>query len=133
MTFVLVCDKVIGSDDNEPLIHGFLVWDRDSDVHYFVIVEGFKDSVLSVRKMQLTSHLFQENFQHLLVFFNWQIRKTLSFFFAEHISHLVVEIGLFIFLLHFLPCLVEFSLLSIFVFGIVIQYEEICLRLESSY
>jgi hypothetical protein len=60
---------------------------------------------------------------------NWQIRKTLSFFFAEHISHLVVEIGLFIFLLHFLPCLVEFSLLSIFVFGIVIQWEKICLRL----
>ena len=129
MTFVLVCDKVIGSDDNEPL----LVWDRDSDVHYFVIVEGIKDSLLSVRKMQLTSHPFQEVYQHLLVSVNWQIRKTLSFFFAEHISHLVVEIGLFIFLLHFLPCLVEFSLLSIFVFGIVIQYEIICNRLESSY
>ena len=107
MTFVLVCDKVIGSDDNEPL----LVWDRDSDVHYFVIVEGFKDSVLSVRKMQLATHPFQEVFQHLLVFVNWQMRKTLSFFFAEHISHLVVEIGLYIF----------------------IQFEIICLRLESFY
>ena len=103
MTFVLVCDKVIGSDDNEPL----LVWDRDSDVHYFVIVEGIKDSLLSVRKMQLTTHPFQEFYQHLLVSVNWQIRKTRSFFFAEHISHLVVEIGLFIFLLLFLPCLVE--------------------------
>ena len=105
MTFVLVCDKVIGSDDNEPL----LVW--DSDVHYFFIVKGFKFSLLSVRKMQLTTHLFQEFYQHLLVSVNWQIRKTLSFFFVEHISHLVVEIGLYIF----------------------IQWDIIGLRLESFY
>ena len=107
MTFVLVCNKVIGGDDNEPL----LVWDRDSDVHYFVIVEGIKDSLLSVRKMQLFTHPFQEFYQHLLVSVNWQIRKTLSFFFVEHISHLVVEIGLYIF----------------------IQWEIIGLRLESFY
>ena len=105
MTFSLVRNKVIGSDDNEPL----LVW--DSDVHYFVIVEGIKDSLLSVRKMQLTTHLFQEFYQHLLVSVNWQIRKTLSFFFSEHISHLVVEIGLYIF----------------------IQFEIIGLRLKSFY
>lgn len=96
MTFVLVCNKVVGGNDNEPL----LVWDRDSDVHYFVIVEGIKDSsLLSVRKMQLTTNPFQEVYQHLLVSVNWQIRKTLSFFFAEHIFHLVVEIGLYIFFL----------------------------------
>ena len=93
MTFVLVCNEVIGGDDNKPL----LVW--DSDVHYFVIVEGIKDSLLSVRKMQLATHLFQEDFQHILVFVNSQIRKTLSFFFAEHFSYLVVEIGLYIFFL----------------------------------
>ena len=128
MTFVLVCNEVIGGDDNEPL----LVWDRDSDVHYFVIVECIKDPLLSVRKMQLTTLPLQEVYQLLLVSVNWQIRKTLSFFFAEHISHLVVEIGLFIFLWLLLTCLVEFSLLSIFVFGIVIRFEKIGYRLESS-
>ncbi len=87
MTFALVCDYVISSDDNEPL----LVW--DGDVHNPVIIEGIKVSLFSVLKMQTVTHPFQEVHQHLFVSVDWQTQKTLSFLFAEHITHLVVEIS----------------------------------------